>query len=101
MRSISFCIACAKDGFGPNETQSFNIKVTSQRQGEKRPKKRLKKVGFTLIWKIAMFWYEVGIRFYSVFLAKDIACAEDGFCPDKIKATRQSQEVKETQKSDY
>ena len=50
-----------------------------------------------------MYWC---IRFYSEFLAQDIACAKDGFCPDKIqsvkkKATSQSQEVKETQKSDY
>ena len=39
MRSISFCIACAKDGFGPNETQSVNIKVTSQRQEVKKTQK--------------------------------------------------------------
>ena len=50
-----------------------------------------------------MFWC---IRFYSVFLAQDIAFAKDGFCRDKIQsvkteATSQSQEVKETQKSDY
>ena len=32
MRPISFFVACAKDGFGPNETQSVNIKVTTRRQ---------------------------------------------------------------------